>query len=117
MNTAETARKALEILDRDGWNQGAVQRGYASGDGRFRAGSHCIGGAWNLALSGQVRWLHDVTVYEPLLRVIREQYPDFFQYQDFFQYPDFFRNLGVWNDQPSISEADVRAILEKLAAT
>lgn len=129
MNIAETARKALEILDLDGWNKGNVARPYVSVVHGYRANSHCIGGAWNMALSGRPRWLRDMTVYEPLVQMIREQYPDFYLAPVRYTANTAAMPASVspaatnvsfisaWNDTMSTTEADVRAILEKLAAT
>lgn len=117
-NVAETARKALDILDQDGWCKGSVNMrpdpisGIPTGV-RYRLGSHCLAGAWNKAFSGQCNFLPDENIYTPLIEIIREQYPELDA-----QNP---RTIGagiiiVMNDSSSESEADVRAILEKLAA-
>ena len=121
MNVAETAKKALEILDSDGWCQGsteiregsiALMNARMSGKD-YRIGSHCLAGAWNKALSRDCGFLGDTTsgVYAPLAKVIREQYPDF------TSHPYGFDSLRVvtFNDLPDTTEADIRAILEKLA--
>ncbi len=108
MDTAQTARKALEILDRDGWTQGTVARVIATT--RWRAGSHCIGGAWNLAVHGTARWAKNTTIYAPLVQVLRDQYPGFSSESTWD-----VGYIGAWNDRPDTTEADVRAILEKLA--
>jgi hypothetical protein len=55
MADPQVAREMISILERDGWNQGYVTYPYP--DNAFpgepwRHGSHCIGGAASLALSG-----------------------------------------------------------------
>ncbi len=117
MNVAETARKALDILDRDGWNKGYLTNPYLDGPGLYREGSHCIGGAWNLALTGtSATWLlapEGDAGYELLAQTIQEQHPDLKG-----QYADW-SSIGIiadWNNHERTTESDVRRILEKLAA-
>lgn len=113
MNTAETARKALEILDRDGWCKGTL-----SWRRPYRPSSHCLAGTWNMALYGD--WAFPLEMadhgaeYEPLLAAIREQYPDMEE-----EAKEDWHSLGLitwFNDRGRTAEADVRAVLEKLAA-
>ncbi len=122
METAEIAREALRILDRDGWNKGYLTYTSVSWDDgeSVRAGSHCIGGAWNLALHGDSRWVlaprGGMTIllsepYELLAEAIREQYPAYTPYPY-----DAINLIAEWNNDPATTEDDVRAILEKLAA-
>ena len=127
MDVAQIARKALEILDRDGWCKGSVnfKPGPSSGitiksaglpafaPGNYPAGSHCLGGAWNLALHDCPNFLAgNPELYKPLAKAIHAQYPE-------------IAELGLepqgsivnFNDRASVTETGVRAILEKLAAS
>jgi len=125
-NVAETARKALEVLDRDGWCKGSPEFSPDQGEfevwtpgfphpvrhSGYRTGSHCLGGVWNIALHGRCSFTCSDASYEPLIRVILSQYPELDE-------QEFLAPSGVityLNDRPDITEADVRAILEKLAA-
>lgn len=116
-NIAETARKALEILDRDGWCQGEITwTGILGGRGdilKFKLGSHCLGGVWNLAVTSETTWLSGERAhyYAPLITVLREQYPEHFSDND-----RLWDIIPRVNDAASTTEADIRVILEKLAA-
>ena len=117
MNIAETARKALEILDRDGWNKGAAILNFTYPDSPYRMGSHCVGGAWAKALGIEFHTKNTRQLL-PLIEMIREQYSrieELIREEAIFAgYP--IRVITMFNDMDSTTEADVRAILEKLAA-
>lgn len=114
-NVAATARKALEILDRDGWCKGEITWSgmMTKKGGQFRIGSHCLGGAWNLAVTNETTWLQGEAAhyYAPLIGVLREQYPEHFTGDE-----RLWDIIPRVNDTTSTTEADIRAILEKLAA-
>jgi hypothetical protein len=118
MNTAETAKKALEILDSDGWCQGStkivpnsIALKVAKANGKeYRIGSHCLAGAWNKALTGYCLFLPEDGAYTPLAELIREQYPDV---KTLLNALDSVC-VVAFNDMKDITEADVRTILEKL---
>jgi hypothetical protein len=125
---ADTARRALEILDRDGWCKRALTwcalpsalldsmprlSSFPDMLGNYPEGSHCIGGAVNLALRGKDRWVLTPlgqSVYEAIASAICAQYPE--------HTPGFPSVMFIvaWNNRPSTTEGDVRRILEKLAA-
>ena len=128
---ARTAREALEVLDRDGWCKGSVTLyrnspykimiiGYGSPDNiidpasfSYPDGSHCLGGAWNIALCGKPSFLKDCDeAYEPLISVILAQYPEIAE-------TGLNRTSVIlhFNDRAGTSEDDVRAILEKIACS
>jgi hypothetical protein len=118
---AQTARKALEILDTDGWCKGSVSWGFLFPvpDGDYRFGSHCLRGAWDIALYGMISFSGDHPAYEPVTEAIRAQFPE-------FSLPQVCLDMGLtsavsfiaaWNDENERTESDVRAILEKLAAS
>lgn len=110
MNTAEIARKALEILDRDGWNKGALTWYVRAG---YPVGSHCIGGAVNLAATGMDEWSPIAEpVYEALSKVIQAQYPEFAKPWHSCINPVM---IATWNNDKNITEQDIRRVLEKLA--
>jgi hypothetical protein len=111
IDVAETAAKALAILDRDGWNKGATSLSPGSSE-PYRVGSHCLGGAWNLAATGRAGWSHDTSIYLPVTDVILAQYPDL----TWLTRKDPPRMIICLNDMDQTTEDDVRAILEKLAA-
>ena len=118
MNIAETARKALEILDKDGWNKGSADKNFIySLDDPYKVGSHCAGGAWAKALGIEFHVENTVQLL-PLIEMIREQYPlieEMIREEVIFEgYP--IRTITMFNDMYSTTEADVRAILEKLTA-
>jgi hypothetical protein len=132
MSPSQVARDSLDILSRDGWckwtttkwttamSPGAIiamthdrKASFLS----FPEGSHCLGGAWNVAHHGDPWWVNNVNdLYEPVADVIKAQYPEAAGLQlsaVVLEAP----SLIMWlNDAPVITEADVRAILEKLAA-
>lgn len=115
MSPAEIARKALEILDRDGWCKYTTiwttlhARMYAGSD--YQIGSHCLGGAWNEASGWGLTLEHLRESYEPLAAVIREQYP---AYHADAACP--WNVIPMMNDDGPTTEADVRSILEKVIA-
>ena len=118
MNVAETARRALEILDADGWNKGYPVKRLSSGlADPYRIGSRCGGGAWARACG--VYLAHECRDYFlPLVTMIREQYPEI---DDEIGKNPALRDFPIsvitsFNDRAATTEADVRAILEKLAA-
>lgn len=129
MNVAETARKALAALDKDGWCKGSTKLDnnarimfmgtefiLGTMDGKYPDGSHCLGGAWNIALHGIHYFLEDPELYEPLVQAILAQYPEV---RDHWIRVGKEPNSGLilhWNDRKETTEADVRAILEKLAS-
>ena len=107
--TAEKAREALEILNKSGWCKGATTN---LADPRYPRNSHCLGGAWNLALYENDIWKsNDITPYRVLASLILEQYPDRARAGEPAAY-----NVTEFNDHPHTTEDDVRSILEKLAA-
>jgi hypothetical protein len=119
MNHAEIAQGALDILDRDGWCKFSLTyRSLFNAVPDFpRDGSHCIGGAVNLAMTGQDNWVLDSDFYGVLAGVIREQYPD-------HRLPEYAPAdvldvwfIAEWNNNPGTTEADVRRVLEKIAAS
>lgn len=127
-NVAATVRRTLEILDRDGWCKGSLNFRMAvvqywtitAGLPAFKveadqypAGSHCLGGAWNLALHDDLAFARDhPEVYKPLTEIILAQYPEIADIG--FTEPSAI--IANFNDRMSVTESDVRAILEKLAA-
>jgi hypothetical protein len=129
VTAAETARKTLEILDRDGWCKGYVTAppdlwwvpsSWAPGAYPASPGTHCVGGAWNLAHHGTHLWQLTSTGYNPfnghyltpLVEQLAEQYPD----GPWWEHDDHISVIAVWNNHPDITEADVRRVLEKIAA-
>lgn len=116
MELSEIAERALFWLDRDGW-------------GKYEFGEigqpHCAGGALNLALHGAAsEWADFVPgVYEKMAGIIAEQWPDIVVFPDSV-FPDsvfrFSRGLkavwtiALWNDDPRITEEDVRVLFGKL---
>lgn len=129
MNPAEIARKALKVLDEDGWCKGSVNLNKNSpftllitdGAGtlldlsksQYPNGSHCLGGAWNIALHGKPHFLKDQgDSYEPLVLTIFAQYPEIADLG-----LDRLAAIMNFNDRSEITEDDVRAILEKIACS
>lgn len=117
IDVAETARTALEILEEHGWCRGSVNYRCWIGSGpRYPVGSHCIGGAWNLAASGTVQFQpEDSGIYDALAGVIQAQYPEC-ALRDFPHCNPQICTIMWFNDTRAGSESDVRRILEKLAA-
>lgn len=126
---AQIARDALDILDRDGWAKGALTM--VSGMERYEflagvAGSHCIGGAVNLAMSGDDDWLMDACAtefYDHMLKVIKMLFPgedeNEMPWKLFSQSFDRHASIGIiaqWNNNPGTTQDDVRVVLEKIAA-
>jgi hypothetical protein len=130
MDVADTARRALEIMAAEGWNKGFTTKpeqfdlfcqvyrysdDYRNWWVRYSTGSHCIGGLWNIASHGTDGWgdLRDMAYMQPLADAISAQYPVW----DSESGNDAIGALVVkWNNAPSITEDDVRSVLEKLAA-
>ena len=114
MNAAETARKALEILSRDGWCKGTTTYPCLTHIPvqPYRTGSHCIEGAWCMAATGNADMNVPVEVMMPLIEMIREQYPEIWNSVE-----ECLREVTLFNDLPQTTEADVRAILEKIGGS
>jgi hypothetical protein len=126
---AEIAREALNILDRDGWCQGMLTMDFPWVTSQFRLGSHCLGGAVNLAMYGHDRWYNreapdsiavDDDGYAFYLKVaakVRELHPDW--KSPITAYPVDESPLLIpcllafWNND--VTESDVRTVLEKIA--
>lgn len=122
---AEIAREALEILDADGWCKGALTMISTpwNPDWDYKAGSHCIGGAVNLAMWQQAGWhVAGDGFYARLANLIREQYPEYVSTHSLvlsFRDAPSLKDIAFiadWNNAPERTEADVRRILEKMAA-
>src|SRR5215469_7303713 len=120
---AQIAREALTILDRDGWNKGALcaeqtdleqsRSWYQNQPQNLRVGSHCIGGAVNIALSGDRSWLESEygdEFYQHLASKIRELFPDRYKHDS----NEDIWSIAMWNNHPATTEQDVRTVLEKI---
>jgi hypothetical protein len=130
MTDSDTARKALEILDSDGWCKdhltfpGFYAMTLTGDPFPWRTGSHCIGGAVNIAMHGNEDWQLPGTAdfYRRLADVIREQYPEFRAPATLMIGPEARAGtedilfIATWNNARETTEADVRRILEKIAA-
>jgi hypothetical protein len=126
MSPSQVARDSLDILSRDGWckwtttkwttamSPGAIiamthdrKASFLS----FPEGSHCLGGAMNLVLTGCAEfWCDNALAYDAAASVIMEQYP---QRWDGLGSGSI---ITYFNDLNETTEADVRRILEKVAA-
>ena len=80
----------------------------------WRDGSHCIGGAWNIAQHGFEGWSWDDASYVRLAELIVAQHPEWARVYTCADDAIFL--IASWNNDEHTTEADVRAILEKLAA-
>jgi hypothetical protein len=116
MDIAGTARAALEVLTRDGWNQGALTWVKEIGP-EYREGSHCIGGAVNMVTYGCDEWNTTAEpVYQEIRKVIEAQYPEFTSARPTRQSIHDILFIATWNNDENTTEADVRLVLEKVAA-
>lgn len=122
METAEIARKALEILDRDGWAKGTFGQFTVDADGNaILYGPHCIGGAWTIAQGTGCWIIEENGSYRELWEMVAAMFPDW-DYREYRKYisplaPDSPVNrIVAWNDHFA-AEDDVRAVLEKLAVS
>ena len=112
MTPAETARKALEILDEFGWCKYSIAWNemnaamYPGSD--YRIGSHCLSGAWGEVV-GTVLMCEMQAAYGPLIAAIREQYPEYISRTP-VEFP--WMIIPMMNDRAT--EEEVRAILEKV---
>ena len=120
---AQVACDALDVLDRDGWCRHTTTWPPLGGrSGLYPVGAHCMGGLINIAACGADDWKGDlIGIYEVVRDKIREMYG--------WELPEDMvpglcgllhggvtvRYVATWNDLEA-SEADVRAVLEKLAA-
>jgi len=127
-SVSQTAARALEILNEDGWCKGSVNfraisdlhwittiglPAFQVAPGQYETGSHCLGGAWNLALHDDPSFLREYPeLYEPLTEVILAQYPEIAD----IGFTDPSAVIANFNDRPLVTESDVRVLLEKLAA-
>jgi hypothetical protein len=112
----QVAAEALEILERDGWCKGTVSSPpimvYLS-PVLARPGSHCLGGAVNLAARGAPEcWADEDPCLAAAARVIAEQYPEI--PASLGEGPPA-RLVTYFNDRADTTYPDVRRILEKLA--
>lgn len=121
MSPSQVARDSLDILSRDGWCKWtttmrpggviAMTHDRKASFLSFPEGSHCLGGAMNLVLTGCAEyWCDNALAYDAAASVIMEQYP---QKWDGLGSGSI---LTYFNDLNETTEQDVRAILEKLAA-
>lgn len=120
--TQEIARKALMILDRDGWSPDFLTRSHPVwGDTQqWREGSHCIAGLWNMALPGErSSWqfsseLH-MASYAPLIAKARELFGDdaISSTGSYHPHSDIYA-LVDWNNEHA-TEDDIRRLLTELA--
>lgn len=115
--TPEIAREALAILKRDGWNRGYLSLTEYSRVKVFALGSHCIGGAANLALSGGTSFWWQITpaardFYQHLADAIVAREPDSVNEIGHESSPMEF--VVGWNN--SRQREDVFAVLESMAA-
>lgn len=111
---AETARRALDILDRDGWCKYFIT---APGNPyeNVREGSHCLGGAWNLAHHDSDQWAEGAFRYlAPLVNEIMAQYGERPVSEAWGG--QLAPVIAAWNNSDEITECDVRRVLEKIAA-
>ena len=133
MSTAqETARQALQWLARDGWCKGSTgltperkqmmlshPDGWGHDAGQWRIGSHCAGGAVNLALSGGKSswWSHADEAYAPFAEVIRRRWPEMTRRVHPRQASPHMSLLMVFNDDMETSYDDVIAMLREVEAS
>jgi hypothetical protein len=106
----EIAARALEVLGKDGWCKWMTTN---NAGGLYPVGSHCLGGALNLAYGGcSEMWYCPPPLYRMIADLIGEQYPE-------WRIAGYFPPVSIitaFNDHAVITETDVRRILEKLAA-
>lgn len=108
METAEIAREALAVLDRDGWAKSYLTSPSTQ--------EHCIAGAWNLAHHKTSMWAADIGYLSPLADAIKAQYPEYAPVRILNDKSSLAYFIAKWNNRAETSEADVRQVLEKLAA-
>lgn len=115
---AQIARKALRVLETDGWCKMALTWTAVCGKA-YAEGSHCIAGAWNIALRHNENWVGDYRLYEPLVNAIKAQYPEFGNLAGTRlrgDEGDYDTYIAWWNNHQDRTRAEVTAILEKIAA-
>jgi hypothetical protein len=84
-------RRAVEILDRDGWCQGTEQD---------HTGRHCAQGALRIAAGWSAKECADMALENAVLRPLQQHLSSL---------------VTVWNDAPGRTEAEVRASLVAVA--
>jgi hypothetical protein len=111
----EIARDALDLLDRDGWCKwAATMHEQGIGCRQYRKGAHCLGGALSMAYGATAdMWTCPQAVYQRVADLIGEQYPEWQEWKAGFP---VVCTITAFNDHEDTTEADVRRILEKLAA-
>ena len=127
-NTADIARDALAVLDSDGWCKdyltfSDMSASLYAGNGNplpWQIGSHCIGGAVNIAMHEDACWDDEHAFYAELAEVIRQQYPEYVPPVSWsggrvVPVTDVYY-IATWNNAKDRTEEEVRRILEKLAA-
>ena len=126
-NTADIARDALAVLDSDGWCKNHLTfseiASLYAGSGLplpWQIGSHCIGGAVNIAMHEDACWGDEHAFYAELAEVIRQQYPEYVppvSCSGTREVPvtDVYY-IATWNNAQDRTGEEVRRILEKLAA-
>lgn len=120
---AEIATRALSILEQDGWNRGylVLRPLFNYENPEHKTGSHCIGGAINLAANPLLNgwaWYSSPGMawfYQHVVTTIRRLHPD-------YAWPEATAEKGPhyyiakWNNDPITTYADVRAVLTAIAA-
>ena len=123
---AQIAADALTAMDRDGWCRGATtwtlgRDVYVESEtGKYPVGSHCLGGLINIGMWNSPTWCkEEMGLYRMVAGRSGEMYgwelPETMDYWEGDPYWDDTRYIATWNDS-SACEADVRAVLEKIAA-
>jgi hypothetical protein len=124
---AEIASRAEGYLRRDGWNKGCLTQVWDDPLLPYRNGSHCLGGAVNLALSDgrsdswdpNAEWQgwqdipdpRDRSFYERLRRTITALYPDAALWQ-----ADVRAAIAEFNNNPDVTEDMVLNVLHQISA-
>lgn len=128
MTPSEAAAGALDYIARDGWCKCAVEmtpmrrmmllnypERISSHVLEWKIGSHCAGGAMNLALSGgkSTWWSHPDSAYSAVASVIRERFPSIAARVNPCSSSPDRALVMIFNDDEHVSYDDVIWVLRK----
>ena len=116
-NYAVIAATAQEILSRDGWNKGYLIVLPSETYTGAPLNSHCLGGALNIAMTGDWHWKYGDqdagALYAETARIIRERFP---ARVTVFDHPGILdmNVIAMFNNHRDTTREEVASVLNSL---